>query len=162
MNAKDAIIGQLETAHMLVTTYISDFTDADLLERAMPGCHHAAWQLGHVITAEHEMMKSVGVDMPALPDGFAEAYSTEAAASDDAAKFHTKGQYLATFDGQRAATLTALGDLPEADLDKAAPEAMQAYAPTVGAVFNMVGVHATMHAAQWVPLRRKLDKPILI
>ena len=63
---------------------------------------------------------------------------------------------------QRAATFAALDALADADLDKESPEAMRAYCPKVADVFNLIGIHLVMHAAQWVPLRRKLGKPILI
>ena len=52
--------------------------------------------------------------------------------------------------------------MPETDLDKPGSESMRAYAPTVGATFNMIGIHEGMHAAQFVVVRRKLDKPVLI
>lgn len=33
--------------------------------------------------------------------------------------------------------------------DKASPESMQGYAPTVGSVFSLIGSHWMMHAGQW-------------
>jgi hypothetical protein len=63
---------------------------------------------------------------------------------------------------QREATLAALTAAPEADLGKPTPESMREYAPTVGVAFNVVGIHTMMHAAQFVAVRRKLGKPVLI
>ena len=48
-----------------------------------------------------------------------------------------------------------------ADFDKAAPESMKDYAPTVGDAFLILGSHWLMHAGQWAVLRRKLGKPPL-
>jgi len=162
MNAKDVIKNTLSMSDMILNTYLSDFTDEELLMRAVSGMNHAAWQLGHLISSERKMMTDAGFDMPSLPDGFDESHGVEAAKSDDAAKFRKKDEYLDLFQQQRGATMELLNALPEADLDKATPEEMRAVAATVGALFNLLGVHVLMHAPQFVALRRKLDKPVTI
>jgi uncharacterized damage-inducible protein DinB len=103
----------------------------------------------------------LGYSAPALPEGFAEAHSKEAAACDDPARFCTKSQYLAMMDQMKAATLAAIAATPESKLDDAAPEPMREYAPTVGAVLLLMGNHWMMHAGQFVPIRRKLGRPPL-
>lgn len=162
MTAKDVIQNSINMGHEVLTAYLNDFGDADLLIRPVPGANHIAWQLGHLITAEHQMMTDAGFRMPALPDGFAESYTKETSSSDDPAKFHKKEQYLALMGEQRAATMEALTAASDSDLDKPTPESMHEYAPTVGVAFNVVGVHIMMHASQFVALRRKLNKPVLI
>ena len=162
MNVKDAIKNTIDTGRNISTAYLSDLSDDDLMVRAVPGANHLAWQLGHMIASEHQMLSDVGLSMPALPDGFAEAYTKNTSGSDDAAKFHKKDQYETWRAEQRAATLALLAEIPEADLDKPTPEAMQEYAKTVGAVFNIIGIHEMMHAGQFVAIRRKLGKPVLI
>ena len=52
MNAKDAIRDTLSLSHMVLTKYLDDLTDADLMRRPGPGCNHIAWQLGHLISSE--------------------------------------------------------------------------------------------------------------
>ena len=108
------------------------------------------------------MLTGAGFSMPDLPDGFADSYTKETSTSDDASKFHKKDEYLKLMAEQRTATLAALDAASATDLDKPSPEEMQAYAPTIGAVFNIVGIHVMMHAPQFVPVRRKLGKPVLI
>lgn len=162
MNAKDAIKHTIEMGHQVLTAYLSDLSEADLLLRPVAGANHIAWQLGHLISSEHEMMSGAGVTMPALPEGFSAAHSPEASKSDDPAKFHKKDEYLGWMTEQRTATLAAVDAAADADLDNAAPEAMQAYVKTTGGIFNMIGVHEMMHAAQFVAVRRKLSKPVLI
>ncbi len=162
MNAKDVIKNTINMGHEILTTYIGDMSDADLMVRPVPGANHIAWQLGHLVASEREMMLGAGCNMPALPDGFAESHTKETSTSDDASKFHKKDDYLKWMGEQRAGTIAALDAIADADLDKATPEAMQEYAPTVGSAFNIVGLHTMMHAAQFVPVRRKLGKPVLI
>ena len=162
MTAKDAIKHTIDMCHQILTTYVSDLTDADLFIRPVPKANHIAWQLGHLITSEREMMSGPGYQMPGLPAGFAEAYTPETSKSDDARKFKKKEEYLALLDRQRAATLAALESVPEADLDKPAPESMQSYVQTIAGIFNLIGLHELMHAGQFVAVRRKLGKPVLI
>ena len=161
MTAKDAIRNTIDACHGIAQDYLADLTDADLLVRSVPGANHIAWQLGHLIASEHEMMTMLGHKMPDLPSGFAAAHSNETAPSDDPAKFAKKDEYLALMEQMRSATLAALDATPEADLDKPAPESMRAYAATVAAGFNIVGLHDLMHAGQFVPIRRKLGRPPL-
>ncbi len=162
MTAKDVITNGINMSHMLLTTYLSDLSDADLMVRSVPGTNHIAWQLGHLIVSENKMLTDAGCRMPDLPDGFAESYTKESSSSDDAGKFHRKEQYLAWLAEQREGTVAALAATSDEDLGKAAPESMQAYAATLGEAFNMIGVHVLMHVGQFVAVRRKQGKPVTI
>lgn len=162
MNLKDSIRYTINMGDMILTTYVSDLADADLLVRPVPGMNHVAWQLGHLIASEHKMLADAGVAMPSLPAGFAEAHTKETAKSDDRAKFFTKQQYLDRLSEQRKGTLAALDRMSDEQLSRPTPEAMRAYAKTVGEAFNMIGVHTLMHVGQFVGVRRKCGKPVVI
>lgn len=162
MTPNDAIKLTIDMANEILTTYLSDLDDADLMVRSVPGANHIAWQLGHLVSSEQSMLTGAGFSMPDLPDGFAASYTKETSTSDDATKFHKKDEYLTLMAEQRTATLAALEAISATDLDKPSPESMREYAPTIGALFNIVGVHVMMHAPQFVPVRRKLGKPVLI
>lgn len=162
MTPHDAIKHTLDMTNEVLTTYLSDLSDADLMIRPVPAANHGAWQLGHLVSSEHEMMTKAGFSMPDLPDGFAPSYTKETSTLDDAAKFHKKDRYIELMTQQREATLAALAGASSADLDRATPEDMHAYAKTAGLTFNLIGIHVLMHAGQFVTLRRKLGKPVLI
>ena len=159
--AKNLLRQSIEMGHFVTRAYVEDLTDADLLVRSVPGSNHIAWQLGHLIGSVRGMLSGLGQQAPALPDGFAAAYTRETSASDDPAKFATKAQYLSLMDQMKAASLAAVEATPESELDNPGPEAMRDYAPTVGAVLMLLGTHWLMHAGQFVPIRRKLGKPPL-
>jgi hypothetical protein len=161
MTAKDVIKQTMELLRPVVTGYLSDLADADLFIRPVPQANHIAWQLGHVIAGEHEMVTSLGHQMPDLPNGFAEAHTKETARSDDRTKFATKDEYLALMQNMRAATVAALEATPEATFEQPGPESMREYAPTVGAAWIIIAMHELMHSGQWVIVRRKLGKPAL-
>ena len=159
MDSRDAIRTSYECSEGVVQGYLSDLTDAELLIRSVPGINHIAWQLGHLIASENDMVSGACPGMmPALPAGFAEKHSKETANSDNPADFLTKAEYLKILAEQRAGTMAALATQSDADFDKPGPESMRAYAPTVGALFSLLGSHWMMHAGQWAVLRRKLGR----
>ena len=161
MTAKDVFRTTIEMAHSMTQGYLADLSDADLLLRPVPGMNHIAWQLGHLIASEHHMISALGHTMPELPAGFEAAHKKETAGSDDPKRFWKKEEYLSLWRSIHDGSLAAIKNTPDADLDKPAPENMRSYAPTVGAVFNLIGGHELMHSGQLVAVRRKLGRPPL-
>jgi hypothetical protein len=162
MNAIEATIGGMKMSHMVLTSFLGDMTDEELMIRPADSANHIAWQLGHLISSENQMIEaSVPGSMPALPDGFADNHSKETSTSDDASKFLSKDEYMKVYEQQREATLAALQNLGPDDLDKEAPEQFRQFLPTVGAVFGLQSGHQLMHAGQFTVVRRKLGKPVL-
>jgi hypothetical protein len=161
MTPKDLIRQTIEWSHFLIHMYLEDLSDADLLVRSVPEANHIAWQLGHMVGAVPHILAGLGRTPPPLPEGFEAAYTRETAGSDDPAKFAKKAQYLALMDQMKAASLAAVDETPDNELDAPGPEAMREYAPTVASVLMLLGTHWLMHAGQFVPIRRKLGKPPL-
>ena len=162
MNAKDVLKAQMDLGDYVLKTYLGDLSDADLMTRPTVGSNHLAWQIGHLINSEKQLLEMVCPGAgAALPAGFAEQHGKESTGCDDPAKFLTKAKYLELFDLQRAATKAALDALPDADLDKPGPPSFQ-MCPTVGLVFNLLAGHVTMHSGQIAAARRVLGKPVVI
>ena len=163
MKATDVLKHSLTSTQFILTTYLSDLSDADLLVRPAPGANHLAWQLGHLISGEAYLGKDLpGAKYPALPAGFDEQHTKETAALDDANKFLTKGAYADLFNQMRAATVAIVGALSDADLDRPNPGKMAKFAPTMADLALLIANHTLMHGGQVAVLRRKLGKPILI
>jgi hypothetical protein len=163
MNAKQAIKTALTSTQTIVGWYLGDLSDADLLVRPVPQSNHIAWQLGHLISAEIALLgKNLpGVAYPELPAGFADRHNKTTAASDPPKGFGTKGEYLDLFTRVRGATIAALENGTEADLDKPTVGDMAKFAPTLGALILLQSNHTLMHAGQFTVVRRKLGKPVL-
>lgn len=162
MNARDAIKLSIDSAKFITLEYLADLSDEDMLQRPHPECNHIKWQMGHLISSEHQMIDAVcRGSMPALPEGFAERYTKETAASDDPDAFDSKADLRKLLEDQREGTLATLATMSDEDLSKPAPEAMQGYAPTVADVFSLQGGHWMMHAGQWAIIRRQLGRPPL-
>jgi len=163
MNAKDTLRKSAALSSMVLRTYISDLDDAGLMRRPCAGCNHLAWQLGHLISSEVQLLEGIvpGKSI-ALPAGFAAAHAKEKSVSDNPADFYSKEVYVDLYDRVQAASLAALEALPEAELDSPAPESIRGFCPTVGDVFVLIANHPLMHAGQFVIVRRELGKPVLI
>jgi hypothetical protein len=161
MNSKDVIRQLVEFCHVVTRGYIDDLTDQDLLVRSVPTANHIAWQLGHLIASDQQMLAGIGQPAPALPRGFAEAHTKETSTSNDPAKFFKKADYIRLMDLMKPAALAAIDATPEEKLNEPAPEAMREYAPTIAAVLSLFGTHWLMHAGQFVPIRRTLGTPAM-
>jgi len=161
MKAQDAIRTALTGTQQILTMYLQDLSDADLLVRPAPTANHIAWQLGHLIASERGMSSEnlPGVKYPELPAGFAERHNKETASRHTG--FGTKAEYVDLFNNVRQTTIDAVGKLSEADLDKPTTGPVAQMAPTVGAMLQLNATHAMMHAGQFTVVRRKLGKPVL-
>jgi uncharacterized damage-inducible protein DinB len=163
MRAHDVIIQMLDTARFVTTTYLRDLSDEELLVRPVPGAHHIAWQLGHLLHSECTMIEGVRAGVaPQLPPRFAEHHSKEAANDNASEQFLSKEGYLALMMRVREATRSLLTQFSEEQFDAPGPEAMRSYAPTIGSIFLMIGSHEIMHSGQIAVLRRKLGKEVVI
>ena len=159
MSLATHIKASLELPQLVVKSYLDDLTDQDLFLRPAEKANHIAWQLGHLISAEHSLIEAVCPGtMPALPEGFDEQYSKETSASDEPAQFHSKAEYIRLMEEQRAGTLAALESLSDEQLEQPAPEKLQIFGSTVGAIFAGQATHWMMHAGQWVIVRRQLGR----
>jgi hypothetical protein len=159
MNAKDAARTTMRTADFMVENYLSDITPQEMLVRPAPGANHLAWQLGHLISAETRLVEAAAPgSMPALPEGFAERHTKDAAPSDSPADFLSKDEYLKLARSVRAATLKALDDIDDAHLGKPVTGRVPPFVKCAGDCFVTVGGHWVLHAGQWVMLRRYLGR----
>ncbi|MEM8864398.1 MAG: DinB family protein [Planctomycetota bacterium] len=163
MNTKEAIRASADLSRLVLTSFVSDLDDSELMIRPGEGCNHLAFQLGHLIAAECQLLEMVKPGAAiALPEGFAEQHSKEAAGEDDPAKFHTKQEYLDLLDKVTQATMAALEATSDEELDTPSPEHFAQFAPTHGHIYSLIATHPMMHAGQFVPVRRKLGKPVLM
>lgn len=164
MNAIQAIQASAATSDAVLKSYFEDLTDAELMTRPHAGCNHLAWQLGHLIVSERMLLSMMkpGAE-PDLPEGFAEAYARDKPCTDNASDYHTKAEYLELFDHVRGASAAALATVTEEEFDAENPvERMRERFPTLGAMWVLTASHPMMHAGQFVPVRRELDKPVVI
>jgi hypothetical protein len=163
MRGVDAVRSALQSTHHLVTWFLGDLSDADLVVRPTPGANHIAWQMGHLIQSEPGLIRSTlpQAVYPELPASFADKHSKEGQAKESPADFCTRAEYIDLFTRTRQATIAALEALTDADLDRPTEGRMAQFAPTLGSLFLLVSNHALMHGGQFSVVRRKLGKPVL-
>jgi hypothetical protein len=163
MNAMQHCQLTAELSSYVLDSYMADLSDADLMRRPGPGCTHLAYQLGHLISSQCDMLNALAPgSAPTLPAGFKEKHSKPNAENDDPAAFLKKDEYVTLLVKCREAAKTELAKVTEADFDKPAPESMRAFFPTVGHIWALIATHPMMHAGQFVPVRRALGKPIVM
>ena len=151
------------TSDMFVKMYLSDFSDADLMVRPDPAANHAAWQMAHLIKSEHNMIEAIKPGHAAkLPDGFLERHTKEMKDSNNSSDFLTKAEYIEIYERQRSSTLEVITTITDEELSKPGPEGMRTLAPTVASVLYIAATHPMLHCGQFVVIRRKLGKPVLL
>ena len=156
MDAKAALKLSISMGELVAMSYLEDLTDEEMMHRPAERSNHIKWQLGHLISSENQLVNGAKEGaMPDLPDGFAEAYTKETAANDDASAFHSKEQLMELYKQQRDAAMAVLDSYSDEDFDA---ETGIEYAPTIGAVFSLLGSHYLMHAGQWAVIRRQLGR----
>ena len=163
MNGCKVIETALTSTQNIVPMYLGDLTDADLLVRPVPGANHIAWQFGHLIASEIQLVRSQlsNTAYPELPAGFAEQHGKETSAQEPPKGFGGKEQYVTLFNRVREATKAAVAKLSDADLDRPTTGQMAQFAPTLAAFLMLVSNHTLMHVGQFTAVRRKLGKPVL-
>jgi hypothetical protein len=163
MKATAAVKIALNSTHDLMNMYLSDLSDADLLVRPVPAANHIAWQIGHLIHSEKQLVIQELPDAayPELPAGFSERHANKNAGAESTQGFATKAEYLDLLKRTHAATLAALDKLSDADLDRPTKGQMAKFAPNLAALFQLLANHTLMHAGQFSVVRRKLGKPVL-
>ncbi|QDT02622.1 DinB superfamily protein [Rubripirellula lacrimiformis] len=162
MDPKALIRQTIASTEFVCNAYLNDLTDDELMHRPVEGANHINWQWGHLIASEHMLGQMIpGVTMPSLPEGFADKYSKEAAASDDASAFEDKATLLSVQQQQRQGLLAVLDGISDEALSDPAPEAVATIFPNSAAIILSADSHWMMHAGQWAIVRRSLGKPAL-
>ncbi|MDZ4849165.1 MAG: DinB family protein [Pirellulaceae bacterium] len=163
MNSRDILKSTLGITNMVINSYIGDMSDSDLLKRPGVGCNHIAWQLGHLIKSNCDILNQIAPgSSPALPANFAENHAKSNNSSDDASQFCGKNEYLDLMKKLDAALIASIDKTSDADLEQPSPESFRSWCPKLGDMYVLLVTHSLMHAGQWVPVRRMLDKPVVI
>lgn len=163
MTPQEVLVQTYKMSSMVLSTYLSDLSDQDLLHRPGVGCNHLNWQVGHLIASEVALLEMVAPGAAiTLPGGFAEKYTKETAASDAPAFFATKEELDRLRHANEEAAVKAIVSVTDEQLSQPGPAHMQPMFPTVGSILILVATHSLMHCGQWVPVRRALGKPVLI
>ena len=162
MDFKDAIRASLRISDYLVQGYVADITPGEMLHRPVPGANHIAWQFGHLIAAERGLVEAAAPgSMPPLPDGFAERHRRGGNPSDDPADYLSKEEYIELAQQVRAATLQTLDRFSDADFNDPVTARVPPFVKCAGDCFATIGPHWSLHAGQWVVIRRKLNRPVM-
>jgi len=162
MTQNELLVDVLRRDVNVLTMHTADMTDAELAQRPVPSANTPLWQIGHLISAETNMVNAcAGRTVIELPAGFAERYKKATAGENDPAKLGSKADLIALFTKVRNQSADWIATLSADDLAEPSPEKLRGLVPTVGHVAHLLPNHAAMHVGQIQVLRRKLGKPVL-
>jgi hypothetical protein len=163
MKTHEAILSNLQSARFIMSRYLEDLRDEDLIVRPHPHAHHAAWQLGHLVLSESQMLRAIYPDAACgVSPEFLTKHEVSAASKAQLSDFYPKSDYLSLMQQVRSATVAAVAKFSEQQFSEPGPERMRNYAPTIGAVFLAIANHEIMHTGQIAVIRRALGKPVVI
>ena len=163
MSTFSSLKSAFQLSDMIIQSYVGDMEDAELLTRPGEGCNHLAWQLGHLVSSEANLINMIkDGSSVSLPEGFAEKHSKETTGNDDAASFASKEEYLDLYQKTRANSLAVLEGMTEEEFQAEPPEHFRSICADVGGLAMLIANHPMMHAGQFVPVRRSLGKPVVI
>jgi hypothetical protein len=163
MNIAELLAEQYARNLGMLKASISDFSEEEMFFRPCPAANHAAWQIGHLIVAEANMVNAAAPGRGGkIPPEFVVAFSKDMASSDERSRFPSKDALLACLDTVRAASICWAKDLSEADIGAPGPENMRAFIPTKGSLSLIILEHLAMHLGQLQVIRRCLGKAHLM
>jgi hypothetical protein len=162
VNAKEVIKISLQSTGDMLTQFLGDLSDDDVLVRPVPAANNIAWQVGHLIAIEAMLRDMLpGATYPEVPAGLNACADGKTAKTAPPGGYLKKAEYVDWFKKVRSATIANVDRLSEADLDKPTPGDFAAWAPTLGALLVLTANHTLMHGGQFSVVRRALNKPVL-
>lgn len=164
MNTIEFIKMSLESSKGWAMGLIGDMKDAPLTQPTSSGGNHPLWVLGHLSRAESDLLDGF---ILGKPNRFPELESDFAMGSNpttEASRYPSMEELMGKFEEVRAASLSHLDTLSEADLDKPshAPEEFGAFFGTVGACYAAMTTHVSFHAGQVADARRAAGRQPLM
>jgi len=95
MTQIETIVATLKRDVDFINATLSDFTDAEMLMRPVPGANHATWQIGHLVVAESRLVNAAQAGaVPPPPANYLEKFNKETSKEDNAAFFPNKAELL--------------------------------------------------------------------
>jgi hypothetical protein len=179
MNSVQLLEELLATARIVTERYLEDLSFEEICLTPGIGANPIAWQLGHLILSEVEMIEQLSKDNPfPFPLAFQQLHRKPGLDHsgglipsdrgmwqpwiDEVQGLFSKETYVSLLQISRSKSIEVLRKLTLEELTKPAPEPMAKYTKTWASVFVMIGLHETQHAGQIAVLRRSLGRRVVI
>ena len=160
MRAQEVLVFSLRTMRGMIENMCKELTPTEMLHRPCADANCAAWILGHLTAVDHRFLMALGEkDVPALPEGFGQRFSTK----EDAPKAKDFGDvsgllplFLQMRDRLIAATERTSAEKLAEPVDLGSPRIKKK-----GEMLALAGFHSGLHAGHLSTIRRSLGKPPL-
>lgn len=164
MNTTDFIKLNLQNSAGWCMGLLNDMRDSPMTQPTPNGGNHPLWVLGHVVHSESNLLDKFILGQPNRFPELESQFAMGSTPTTDAEAYPTFDELMGKWETIRAATVTHLESLGEADLDKPshAPEEFGPGFSTVAGVFTAMASHVTFHAGQVADARRAAGRPLLM
>jgi uncharacterized damage-inducible protein DinB len=159
-SAGDVIAHSLTTSKSMMHRFVDDLSPQEFLHRPAEKANCAAWLIGHLILSERGGLKTLGADLPSLPDTFEQRFSRDEGCP-QAAEFGDVAQLMPLFDQHRDRLIEAVKRATPEQLDQPVPKPHPLFS-TAGQLANFLAHHVTLHAGQITIIRRSLGRPPVV
>ena len=154
---KDTVMLQLETAKWALHENLEGLSHEDSLVSAEKGGNNANWVLGHLVSANSDLLQTLGEDVSC--DAEQMAPYKRGSEPLDPAKAQPLDELLTAFDRSHDRLVAKLGSMSAQELAAPAP-----FSPTnnpdetLGSLASVVAFHQAYHVGQTGVLRRMVGR----
>lgn len=135
---------------------LDDFkTPDDWMTTPVGSSNHAMWIVGHLAVAENFFIKLAGGEVDVRED-YAKLFGKGSTPKSNAGDYPESSEVLAYLRQRREALLETLDHCSEEDFAKPTPEGAPPFMHDLGAMFQMMVWHESLHSGQLTTIRRSL------
>ena len=162
MDHKERLKKQLLSVRQNSERLLADFrTPQEWTFQVHPACNHALWFAGHMTTIDNFFLSLIAPEKVRPLGDFQSKFGMGSHPTSDPAAYPSPDEVLLEMRERRAALLTALDGMSEADLSRKTPAGAPDFLPDVASVFELAVWHEGQHSGQLTVARRALGHPPL-
>ena len=163
MNFKDSIRSSLRISDFLAQGYLADITPDEMLHRPVPErkSHCLAVRPSHRVRTPFGRSRRARLHARAARWLRRTTSPRQRPIAITRPTIFSKEEYIELAKKVRAATLQVLDRFNDADFDKPVTARVPPFVKCAGDCFATIGPHWSLHAGQWVVIRRKLNRPVM-
>lgn len=162
MSQQERLKKQLVRMRQNSERLLADFTTPEQWTfQVHPNCNHALWFVGHMATSDNFFLSLVAPEKARTLPEFQARFGMGSQPTNQPAEYPPPESVLQTMRERRAALLTALDGMTDADLAQKTPDGAPDFLPDVASVFELAIWHEGQHSGQVSVARRALGyKPL--
>ena len=156
----DVLVHNLIATQLMVQRFTADLQPSEYLHRPTEKANCAAWTVGHLALSDRNLLKMLGGDLPAVPEGFEKRFSREEGCP-QASDFGDVAAIVPLFDAHRTRLIETVKRATPEQLEKPMEKPHPMF-KTLGEFVSFMSAHTAMHVGQITIIRRSLGRAPLV